>query len=88
MRHILGITAGYNGLSDPAKHPPVELTEKMVRDIHMKGGSIIKAARRIGRLAAGFWVFCKPFEKGRCLGGTPNVQSRTDSGYNRIVAVL
>ncbi|CAK9059231.1 ATP-dependent 6-phosphofructokinase 5, partial [Durusdinium trenchii] len=45
VRHILGITAGYNGLSDPAKHPPVELTEKMVRDIHMKGGSIIKAAR-------------------------------------------
>lgn len=45
VRHILGITAGYNGLSDPVSHPPIELTEKMVRDIHMKGGSIIKAAR-------------------------------------------
>eukprot|EP00438_Fugacium_kawagutii_P012448 Skav232876 [mRNA] locus=scaffold1432:52751:55468:- [translate_table: standard] len=45
VRHILGITAGYNGLSDPVSHPPLELTEKMVRDIHMKGGSIIKAAR-------------------------------------------
>ena len=31
VRHILGITAGYNGLSDPVNHPPIELTEKMVR---------------------------------------------------------
>ena len=45
VREILGITAGYNGLSDPETHPPVKLTEEMVRDIHMKGGSIIKAAR-------------------------------------------
>ena len=46
VREILGITAGYNGLSDPETHPPVKLTEEMVRDIHMKGGSIIKAARQ------------------------------------------
>ena len=45
MREILGITAGYNGLSDPDSHPPIKLTEENVRDIHMKGGSIIKAAR-------------------------------------------
>lgn len=31
MKQILGITAGYNGLSDPEKHPPIELSEKMVR---------------------------------------------------------
>ena len=46
MREILGITAGYNGLSDPETHPPIQLTEENVREIHMKGGSIIKAARR------------------------------------------
>ena len=33
VRHILGITAGYNGLSDPVSHPPIELTEKMVRHL-------------------------------------------------------
>ncbi|CAJ1448854.1 unnamed protein product [Effrenium voratum] len=45
VREILGVSNGYNGLSDPDKNPPISLTEELVRDIHMKGGSIIKAAR-------------------------------------------
>lgn len=43
--HIFGIMAGYNGLSNPETHSPVQLTPKSVRDIHMKGGSILKAGR-------------------------------------------
>ncbi|CAJ1350035.1 unnamed protein product [Effrenium voratum] len=45
VREILGVSNGYNGLSDPENNPPISLTEELVRDIHMKGGSIIKAAR-------------------------------------------
>lgn len=45
VQHILGISNGFNGLSDPEKHAPVNLTPDLVQDIHMKGGSIIKAAR-------------------------------------------
>ena len=39
---IVSFTAGYNGLSDPVAHPPVEMTNESVRDIHLRGGSIIK----------------------------------------------
>jgi len=42
---IYGIQAGYNGLSHPIKFPPIPLDAKDVREIHMKGGSILKAAR-------------------------------------------
>jgi len=42
---ICGIQAGYNGLSHPIKFPPIPLGSKDVREIHMKGGSILKAAR-------------------------------------------
>lgn len=45
VRQILGIQAGYNGLSHPEDFPPTTLTPELVRDIHMKGGSILKAAR-------------------------------------------
>jgi len=45
VRQILGITAGYNGLSEPDKNPSIALTPEVVADIHMKGGSILKAAR-------------------------------------------
>lgn len=45
VRRILGIPAGYNGLSRPQEFPPIELTPSLVQDIHMKGGSILKAAR-------------------------------------------
>jgi len=45
VRQIVGITAGYNGLSDPAKHPSMLLTPELVEDIHMRGGSILKAGR-------------------------------------------
>ena len=40
---ILGFTSGYNGLSDPETYPPVELTIENMRDIHLHGGSVIKA---------------------------------------------
>lgn len=40
---IIGFTSGYNGLSDPETYPPVELTIENMRDIHLHGGSVIKA---------------------------------------------
>lgn len=45
VRDIKGCEAGYNGLSDFVKHPPVTLNPDSVREIHMKGGSVLKAAR-------------------------------------------
>ncbi len=45
VRKILGVTAGYNGLCDMEAHPPIELTNANTREIHMKGGSILKAGR-------------------------------------------
>mmetsp|Transcript_117061 Transcript_117061/g.342887 ORF Transcript_117061/g.342887 Transcript_117061/m.342887 type:complete len:489 (-) Transcript_117061:147-1613(-) len=45
VKHIFGIQAGYNGLSNPEIHKPIQLTPDKVRDIHMKGGSILKAGR-------------------------------------------
>eukprot|EP00928_Gymnodinium_smaydae_P087196 TRINITY_DN71503_c0_g1_i1.p1 TRINITY_DN71503_c0_g1~~TRINITY_DN71503_c0_g1_i1.p1 ORF type:complete len:474 (+),score=103.57 TRINITY_DN71503_c0_g1_i1:202-1422(+) len=45
VQRVYGIMSGYNGLSDPESHAPVELTPDLVREIHMKGGSILKAAR-------------------------------------------
>jgi len=43
--HVVGVQAGYNGLADPDNFIPVELTPESVREIHMKGGSILKAGR-------------------------------------------
>ena len=45
VRHIYGVTAGYNGLTHPDKHEWLELTPEVVREIHMKGGSMLKAGR-------------------------------------------
>jgi len=45
VRDIFGCEAGYNGLSDFNAHPPVPLSPDTVREIHMKGGSILKAGR-------------------------------------------
>ncbi|CAE8724684.1 unnamed protein product [Polarella glacialis] len=45
VQNISGIMNGYEGLSNPEAHEPLQLTLDVVRDIHMKGGSIIKAAR-------------------------------------------
>jgi 6-phosphofructokinase 1 len=45
VKTILGIQAGYNGLSHPEEFTPIELNPKEVREIHMKGGSVLKAAR-------------------------------------------
>merc|ERR1719253_93969 len=42
---IWGMTGGYHGLSDPEKHPYVDLTMDMVHQIHFDGGSILKAGR-------------------------------------------
>eukprot|EP00439_Symbiodinium_sp_Y106_P029695 s3479_g3.t1 len=45
VKTILGMQAGYNGCSSPDDFPPIQLTVDNVRDIHMKGGSILKAGR-------------------------------------------
>mmetsp|Transcript_25246 Transcript_25246/g.64235 ORF Transcript_25246/g.64235 Transcript_25246/m.64235 type:complete len:458 (-) Transcript_25246:128-1501(-) len=45
VRDIFGMPAGYNGLSNPEKFPPIKLTPEVVAEIHMKGGSMLKAAR-------------------------------------------
>lgn len=45
VKEILGIMNGYNGLSQPELHHPCKLTPDAVGEIHMKGGSVIKAAR-------------------------------------------
>jgi 6-phosphofructokinase 1 len=45
VRDIVGVTAGYNGLAQPDKFDWIELNPKLVREIHMKGGSILKAGR-------------------------------------------
>jgi len=45
IQDIVGMTGGYNGLSDPEHFPPERLTPDVVREIHMKGGSILKAGR-------------------------------------------
>ncbi|CAE7904270.1 PFK5 [Symbiodinium necroappetens] len=45
VKTILGMQAGYNGCSAPDDFPPIQLNVDNVRDIHMKGGSILKAGR-------------------------------------------
>lgn len=45
VREIYGFQAGWNGLSDMENFVPIELTNDVVRSIHMDGGSILKAAR-------------------------------------------
>jgi len=45
VRSILGIQGGYNGLSDPEEYTPIHLQPSIVREIHHKGGSILKAGR-------------------------------------------
>lgn len=45
VRTIYGIESGFHGLSRPEDHKLVHLTEKSVRDIHMKGGCILKVGR-------------------------------------------
>eukprot|EP01065_Artemidia_motanka_P046512 TRINITY_DN7070_c0_g2_i1.p1 TRINITY_DN7070_c0_g2~~TRINITY_DN7070_c0_g2_i1.p1 ORF type:complete len:531 (+),score=167.89 TRINITY_DN7070_c0_g2_i1:151-1593(+) len=44
VRQILGFQSGYNGF-DTRTLRPVPLNTDVVRDIHMKGGSILKAGR-------------------------------------------
>eukprot|EP01062_Namystynia_karyoxenos_P014157 TRINITY_DN150_c0_g4_i1.p1 TRINITY_DN150_c0_g4~~TRINITY_DN150_c0_g4_i1.p1 ORF type:complete len:551 (+),score=156.70 TRINITY_DN150_c0_g4_i1:89-1654(+) len=44
VRQILGFQSGYNGF-DTITHRPTPLNTDVVRDIHMKGGSILKAGR-------------------------------------------
>lgn len=45
VRDIVGMTGGYNGLSAPSDHPSIRLDPDVVKEIHMKGGSILKAGR-------------------------------------------
>jgi len=45
VRSILGIQGGYGGLSKPEEYPPIPLDPTFVREIHMKGGSVLKAGR-------------------------------------------
>jgi len=45
VKEIYGMQAGYNGLAEPDLYPPIKLTPTFVDDIHMKGGSILKAGR-------------------------------------------
>eukprot|EP00930_Biecheleria_cincta_P024123 TRINITY_DN17309_c0_g1_i1.p1 TRINITY_DN17309_c0_g1~~TRINITY_DN17309_c0_g1_i1.p1 ORF type:complete len:509 (+),score=89.95 TRINITY_DN17309_c0_g1_i1:65-1591(+) len=45
VKHILGMQTGYGGLSDPSAPDPIQLNSAVVREIHMKGGSILKAGR-------------------------------------------
>eukprot|EP00405_Crypthecodinium_cohnii_P017464 CAMPEP_0206454906 /NCGR_PEP_ID=MMETSP0324_2-20121206/21424_1 /ASSEMBLY_ACC=CAM_ASM_000836 /TAXON_ID=2866 /ORGANISM="Crypthecodinium cohnii, Strain Seligo" /LENGTH=454 /DNA_ID=CAMNT_0053925485 /DNA_START=250 /DNA_END=1611 /DNA_ORIENTATION=- len=45
VHKVLGMQAGYNGLSDPDKFKPIELTPQVVERIHLDGGSILKAGR-------------------------------------------
>jgi len=45
VQSIIGIQGGYNGLSNPEAYPPIILDPRSVREIHMKGGSVMKAGR-------------------------------------------
>lgn len=45
VREIYGMQAGYKGLSRMDEFEPIKLTPELVQDIHMKGGSILKAGR-------------------------------------------
>eukprot|EP00405_Crypthecodinium_cohnii_P018268 CAMPEP_0206447256 /NCGR_PEP_ID=MMETSP0324_2-20121206/16669_1 /ASSEMBLY_ACC=CAM_ASM_000836 /TAXON_ID=2866 /ORGANISM="Crypthecodinium cohnii, Strain Seligo" /LENGTH=475 /DNA_ID=CAMNT_0053915975 /DNA_START=105 /DNA_END=1532 /DNA_ORIENTATION=+ len=45
VQDIVGIQGGYNGLSNPEEYVPVPLNIDVVREIHHKGGSILKAGR-------------------------------------------
>mmetsp|Transcript_95739 Transcript_95739/g.206594 ORF Transcript_95739/g.206594 Transcript_95739/m.206594 type:complete len:494 (+) Transcript_95739:22-1503(+) len=42
---VEGIQFGYNGLSNPEAFKPIKLDPNVVSEIHMKGGSILKAGR-------------------------------------------
>lgn len=44
VNDVLGFESGWNGLSDPDCEP-IELTVDLVREIHLKGGSVLKAGR-------------------------------------------
>jgi len=45
VKNITGMTGGYNGLSNPEEFEPVKLNPDIVREIHLKGGSVLKAGR-------------------------------------------
>lgn len=45
IQEIYGYQGGYNGLAHPEEQGVMKLKPKKVRDIHMKGGSILKAGR-------------------------------------------
>jgi len=45
IKDITGFTGGYGGLSDPDAYEPIKLDTEYVREIHLKGGSVLKAGR-------------------------------------------
>lgn len=45
VREIFGMQNGFNGLSSPEELKPIMLTPGFVREIHMKGGSVLKSGR-------------------------------------------
>lgn len=45
VHDVMGFQSGWNGLSDTRKYKPVPLDTTIVREIHMKGGSMLQAGR-------------------------------------------
>jgi 6-phosphofructokinase 1 len=45
VKTVFGFPFGYEGLTYRHGHTPIELTPKMVEDIHMKGGTILGSSR-------------------------------------------
>lgn len=45
VKRILGFRYGYEGLNPAYYHTPLELTPKLVEDIHKKGGSLLGSSR-------------------------------------------
>lgn len=45
INRILGIRYGYEGLVSKYNHPVIEMTSRMVRDIHLSGGTFLGTSR-------------------------------------------
>jgi len=45
INRILGIRYGYEGLISKYNHPVIEMTSRMVRDIHLSGGTFLGTSR-------------------------------------------
>jgi 6-phosphofructokinase 1 len=45
VKHVFGFRYGYEGLTYKHGHSPIELTPNMVKDIHLRGGTILGSSR-------------------------------------------